>query len=378
MMYDNEDRFNRQPRGGSPLNDMMQSRYPFPRNAISLMKRVYKHGLPEVRRELNGWRQMAERMPDAELRKQALASIATKQFHCEGGAIYAVANLSQRHILLPLIVAFQTISDYLDNLCDRSTSMDADDFRLLHQSMLDAVTPDAEPVNYYALRTEQEDGGYLKALVQTCQQNIRQLPDYPAVFPYVRDLVSLYCDLQVHKHIAPELREAALLNWWAENEYRTPHLQWNEFAAATGSTLGVFMLFLAASGFNLGDDGAKQTYQAYFPHVCCLHIMLDYVIDQEEDRRGGDLNFCNYYDSPEMMYQRIEQIVDWARSDVEHIPGTSFHRMIIEGLVALYLSDPKVSEQQEVRTVSRRLMRKGPLTRVFFMVNSRWIRKYMY
>jgi tetraprenyl-beta-curcumene synthase len=54
------------------------------------------------------------------------------------------------------------------------------------------------------------------------------------------------------------------------------------------------------------------------------------------------------------------------------------HRMVIEGLLALYLSDPKVSEQQEVRSVSKRLMKKSPLTRLFFFVNSRWIRKHMY
>jgi len=55
-----------------------------------------------------------------------------------------------------------------------------------------------------------------------------------------------------------------------------------------------------------------------------------------------------------------------------------FHRMIIEGLLAIYLSDPKVSEQQEVRSVSKRLMKGSPLTRLFFFFNSRWIRKHLY
>ncbi len=102
-------------------------------------------------------------------------------------------------------------------------------------------------MNYYALRLEQNDGGYLRSLVTTCQDCIRQLPGYASAMPYVRDLVGLYTDLQVYKHIRPELREQALLEWWEQHRERTPHLQWNEFAAATGSTLGVFMLFLAAS-----------------------------------------------------------------------------------------------------------------------------------
>ncbi|CAM2959981.1 tetraprenyl-beta-curcumene synthase family protein [Paenibacillus sediminis] len=360
------------------MNYKEDRRYQAPRSAVVLMNRVYKYILPEVRTELDKWRETAKLIPDPELRKQALASIATKQFHCEGGAVYAAVNLPGRHILIPLIVAYQTISDYLDNLCDRSTSMDGDDFRLLHQSMLDAVDPSAELVNYYALHQEQNDGGYLHALVTTCQTYIRQLPSYPSVLPYIQDLVKLYTDLQVYKHIRPELREPALLKWWTIHKHRTPHLQWNEFAAATGSTLGVFMLFLAASQPRLHDDEASQIYAAYFPHICSLHIMLDYLIDQDEDRIGGDLNFCNYYDNSQMMLDRIAKIVEWARKDATTIPASSFHRMIIEGLLALYLSDPKVSEQQEVRAVSKRLMKKSPMTRLFFFVNSRWIRKHMY
>ncbi|RUT27951.1 tetraprenyl-beta-curcumene synthase family protein [Paenibacillus zeisoli] len=357
--------------------DLEERPYQIPRDPIRLMSRVYKFLLPDVRSELDQWRVRAEAIPDPELRRQALASIATKEFHCQGGSVYAAARLDQRHVLIPLIVAFQTISDYLDNLCDRSTSMDADDFRLLHQSMLDAVDPDAPLHDYYELRDEKEDGGYLHRLVATCRNCIAKLPGYEAAKPQILMLVKLYTDLQVYKHIKPELREPALLQWHAEHQDLAPGLEWNEFAAATGSTLGVFMLFLAASHRDLDQTSAEVIRHAYFPHVCGLHIMLDYLIDQDEDRIGGDLNFCNYYDNTEMMLNRISLIVQSARQDVTVLPAASFHRMIIEGLLALYLSDPKVSQQQEIRSVSRKLMKKSPLTRLFFFVNSRWIRKHI-
>lgn len=355
--------------------ELEQDRNQFPREPLRLMSRVYKFILPDVRKELEGWRKVAGEIPDPELRKQALASIQTKEFHCQGGAVYAAANLPKRHILIPLIVAFQTISDYLDNLCDRSTSMNADDFRLLHQSMLDAVNPGTELEDYYALREEKDDGGYLHQLVQTCRDNIALLPGYYAAKPYIQDLVGLYTDLQVYKHIKPSLREDALIQWWDQHKERTPHLQWNEFAAATGSTLGVFMLFLAASNEELDQGSAETIRDAYFPHVCGLHIMLDYLIDQEEDEIGGDLNFCSYYDSKEIMLERIAYIVEGARHDIKKLPASSFHRMIIEGLLALYLSDPKVSQQQEIYDVSKRLMKRSPLMRLFFFANSKWIRK---
>ncbi|SFI94036.1 tetraprenyl-beta-curcumene synthase [Paenibacillus sp. UNC496MF] len=346
-----------------------------PKTPVTLMYRVYKYVLPEVRAELARLRVIAERIPDDELRVQALASMTSKQFHCEGGGIYAAANLNSRHILVPLIVCLQTISDYLDNLCDRSTSLAADDFRLLHQSMLDAVDPEAPLRDYYALRSEREDGGYLHELVRTCQSCVRQLPSYASVQPHVTELVGLYGDLQVHKHIAKELREPALLVWWEAHRHQVPHLQWNEFAAATGSTLGMFMLFLAASDEACTPEDALRIRGAYFPHVCGLHIMLDYLIDQEEDRIGGDLNFCNYYTNQSQLTERIGLIVENARKDVTRLPVPRFHRMVIEGLIALYLSDPKVSGQQDVRLVSRRLMRRSPLTRLFFWGNSVVIRK---
>ena len=207
--------------------------------------------------------------------------------------------------------------------------------------MLDAVSPETEPADYYALRTEREDGGYLLRLVQKCRDCIGQLSGYEAAKPYIRDLAGLYTDLQVYKHIHPDKREAALLEWWSQHAHRTPHLRWNEFAATTGSTLGVFMLFLVATDPFLDDEDASSIHASYFPNVCSLHIMLDYLIDQDEDRLGGDLNFCNYYEDADTMLNRIASIVEWARKDVRTIPSTPFHRMIIEGLLALYLSDQK-------------------------------------
>jgi len=353
---------------------LRSTRLTVPRDPVTLMARVYRYVLPGVRGELREWRERAERIPDAELRRQAIASMTTKQFHCEGGAVYAAACPAQGPLLIRLIVAFQTISDYLDDLCDRGTSRDAADFRRLHQSMLDAVDPAAPLADYYAHRAEKDDGGYLSALVETCRSCLRRLPSYARVQPSVRELVAYYCDLQVYKHIRPDLREPALLAWWEQHRVNYPELRWNEFAAATGSTLGVFMLFLAATRPALEPAAVTRIRQAYFPYVCSLHILLDYLIDQEEDRVGADLNFCFYYASPEQTARRIAFIVEQARRAVQVLEYPAFHRMIIEGLLALYLSDPKVARQPAVRQIAKRLMQRSPLTRLFFRLNGLWIR----
>jgi tetraprenyl-beta-curcumene synthase len=346
-----------------------------PTDPFRLMYRVYKYILPDVSDQLARWREAAERIPDPELRSQAIASMTSKRFHCQGGAVYAAANLTQKNVLIPLIVALQTISDYLDNLCDRSTSLDPQDFRQLHQSMLDAVDPSAKLQDYYAYRAEKDDGGYLDSLVKTCQSCILLLPSYSLVKSKVVELVGLYCDLQVYKHIDWSLREQELQTWWAKHESRFPEVRWNEFAAATGSTLGMFYLFLAATDIKLTSERVERMVQAYFPYVCAEHILLDYLIDQQEDRVGGDLNFCFYYEHEQQTAERLAWIIGKARQGVAALEHSSFHRMIIEGLLALYLSDPKVRAQPDVKRVTGRLMRMSPMSRLFFWVNSLWIRK---
>ncbi len=100
-----------------------------------LMSETYFKVFPAVRNYLNHWKIQAQQIPNLELRKQACSSIEDKQFHCEGGSIYGL--LARRHCqeAIEFIVAYQTISDYLDNLCDRSNSLDPEDFRALHGSI---------------------------------------------------------------------------------------------------------------------------------------------------------------------------------------------------------------------------------------------------
>lgn len=342
--------------------------------SFKLLYRMYRHIFPLVHRELHQWRCKAEQIPNTELRHQALASMGSKQFHCEGGSVYAVAEMSYRRQLVPLIVAFQTISDYLDNLCDRSTSLDPADFRQLHQAMLDAVNPKATPDDYYCYRQEKEDGGYLRSLVEACQRHIRTLPHYNLVQEPITRFVSLYCDLQVHKHVRKDEREGRLRLWWDRHKSAYSDLRWYEFSAATGSTLGVFMLFKAACEPNLTTDRVTHIARAYFPWVCGLHILLDYLIDQEEDALGGDLNFCSYYPDSEDTVARLRFFRKQARQHLESLPDRHFHWLIVEGLLGLYLSDRKVREQPIVSTVSQGLLKRSSWSTMLFYVNSRLYR----
>ena len=103
------------------------------------LNRYIQYVMPRVRAELEGWLQTLTHCPAQELAHQARQSIALKEFHCLGGAAYTLGLSSDEEPLLRAIVSLQTISDYLDNLCDRMGFGDEQAFRNLHQAMLDAV-----------------------------------------------------------------------------------------------------------------------------------------------------------------------------------------------------------------------------------------------
>ena len=341
-----------------------------PSNSGMLMLGIYREVLARVRKYLQFWQKEAELIPDSELRKQALLSIKNKTFHCEGGSIYGLLAKEKIEPTIRFIVAYQTISDYLDNLCDRSTSLDPEDFRTLHQACLDALTPDAESINYYQFRQEQDDGGYLMKLVKTCQNVLKQLPSYQVIAPCLHELADYYCNLQVHKHVKVQERVPRLKAWFEEHRNQIPEMKWYEFSACTGSTLGIFSLIAYAGDPNFSKELAIKVKNSYFPWVQGLHILLDYFIDQEEDRIGGDLNFCTYYKSEQEITERFLYFLKNADKAVSQLPDKHFHRLINRALLGVYLADKKVNQQRDVRKTARQILRSCGGSSLFFLWNA--------
>jgi len=352
---------------------------------------------PLVTRELNEWREAARRVPCQELRKQALSSLGEKAFHCMGGAVFALYNPGRVKDLVRVIVAVQTISDYLDNLSDRVPSLSSYEALMrLHDAMLCALDPQRPVVDFYDLYRERapaEDGGYLRRLVETSRSTLESFPGYSEVKDLVLNLARLYSELQSRKHLEPEVREKSLDEWFQKErddlERRGENLTWWELGAASGSTLGMFCL-LAFSSLDSGRGISPQDrralalllYHTYFPAITGLHILLDYFVDREEDRFHGDLNFTEYYrfdrerlEALERFLCRSLEAVETLRMHDAEVPGGMsltrtldqnalrfellkpwFHEAVIKGLLAMYLSDPKV-RRQGLSDACRRLCR---------------------
>jgi tetraprenyl-beta-curcumene synthase len=315
--------------------------------SLGLLTKFIGHVFPIVSRELDGWSNYAANHGCNELCEQALASIRDKKFHCQGGSIYSLYHGVHLPDFVRLVVALQTISDYLDNLCDRAGITDEQAFRQLHLAISDALDPDTLLHDYYQHYPFKDDGGYLASLVRTCQQEVAKLPSYPQVKDETRRLAQLYSQLQTYKHLDPSIRETKMTSWIADHIKAYPEISTWEFAAATGSTLGMFMLCAAASNPELTKQDALAISSAYFPWISGLHILLDYFIDGAEDRESGDLNFVAYYVNEQETLSRLVHFKEQAVHQAQALPNPQFTETVIQGLLAMYLSDPKTNTPQE-------------------------------
>lgn len=336
-----------------------------------MFKTLYQVGLitqfvtkifPLVDACLTSWLTSLDYCPSEKLKGQALASISLKRFHAQGGSIYALYPGVRQEPLIRFIVALQTISDYLDNLCDRAGCFEPEAFERLHLAMLDAVGLNTQKfipsAPYYAFYPVKDDGGYLVNLVTACREELAKFPNYRLAEGHILQLVRLYSNLQVFKHTYPEKREKLLSEWIKPKLIHYPDLTTWEYAAATGSTLGVFMLAALASLNKVSLDELEKTKQAYFPWICSLHIMLDYFIDQEEDKTASDFNFVSYYKDQEECSSRLVFLLRKAKQEARTLPNSLFHLTVIDGLLALYLSDPKALQGTTLE-VTRALLQEG-------------------
>lgn len=294
---------------------------------------------PRVNKQLEGYENRL-RESGGPLARQGLDSIRDKRFHCLGGGVYALlAPRRCRSAVLAFIVAYQTISDYLDNLCDRFGVRDEGAFRQLHLAMLDGLDPGVEEIHdYYRFFPRGDDGGYLEWLVDQCRRALAELPHYAGCRECCRRFARVYIDLQSYKHLEGKTGEEKLAAVHADSSQT--QLYWWEYAAACGSTLGIFALVAGSS--------PGPTWRAYMPWLNGLHIMLDYLIDQDEDQENGDMNLVSYY-RPGQRNERILFFYRQARQEAEALPRKAFHVLVADGLVALYLSDNKAASMADCR-----------------------------
>jgi len=121
--------------------------------------------LPRAAHELSRWDARARAIPDATLRRHALAALR-KRANMHGAALFALlAPAGARAPAVRALVAIQSAYNYLDMLAEQPSADPLANAAALHAALLAALDPAAPHPDYYAHQPRREDGEYLLALL---------------------------------------------------------------------------------------------------------------------------------------------------------------------------------------------------------------------
>ena len=273
--------------------------------------------------------------------------------------------------MLTLLVAYQIMWDFLDSTSERGAYTGQANGRQLHRALVEALDPETPISDYYRYHPWKDDGGYLRALVQTCRRLCAGLPGYRQVRPLmlrgVRD-----CAIQSLNHEREPSHRDVALKEWAERELADEHgLSWFERTAAVSAFVPHVLMALAAEP-SCDQQAVDAVYAAYFPWVSLAIAMLDSYIDRADDIASESHSYISHYTSEAVALDRLAAII---RRIVSHAPGLPNGRrqaVLTEGIVAWHLSVDNVNTPS-TRESTRMLARAGgSLTRLLLPIARAW------
>jgi tetraprenyl-beta-curcumene synthase len=328
--------------------------------------------LPSVTRELAQWRAAAESIPNPELRRLALGSLA-KRGNIEGAALLAaLAPPAQRRRAVRALVAYQTAYNYLDALAEQPSEDPRANNRRLHEALLYPFLPDGAHPDYYAQSPQRGDGGYLASCVEVARTALAALPSYRLLAGTGLAAARRIVDFQSLNLNERQGGHADLRSWAAAATPPGSGLQWWETAAAAGSSLAVHALIAAAANPALRPGDVTAIDNAYFPWAGALHSLLDSLVDRGEDQRDAQSSLLDYYDSPTQAANRLASLAQGAARRVALLPDPDTHRVIVTAMCSYYLSAPEC-DPADSRTIASALIDVlgAPLTLAVLMFRSR-------
>jgi tetraprenyl-beta-curcumene synthase len=332
---------------------------------------------PGVAREVEHWRQCAARIPDPEIRNEALTALSSKRFNAEGAALFAVLPPRRDASLLRLLVAFQILLDFLDSLSERPASDDAQaDGLQLHLALRDALDPGGPIADYYRHRPHLEDGGYVRALVQACRDSCVYLPSYAST----RALAlrgARRCGVQGLNHDPDVVRRDSTLEAWARSTFQDGWgLSWWELTAAASSTLGIHALLALAADPACDERDAIELDAAYMPWICGASTMLDSYVDEAADVAEGAHSYIGHYPSERVAIERTDELVRQSLEGARRLRNGTRHTLIVAGMVAMYLSAEEARSATKLHTTRALIHAGGSLTRMLVPILRVWRSAY--
>jgi tetraprenyl-beta-curcumene synthase len=329
-------------------------------------------GLHAVSQDIHRWRGYAHEIPDAQIREDALYVLEHKRTHIHGAALFSVLPRRRNRDLLRLLIAYELIWDFLDNLSERAAAHGQTDGRQLHLAIVEAIDPYAPISDYYSQHPWRNDGGYLRALVETCRQSCRMLPSYPLVRERAICEAHRAQVLAINHHPDPARRDVALKRWVAEEYPCEQRASWWEISSAASAPLTIHALLALAAEPVCTENEIASTYAAYCPWVSAATTMLDSYVDQIEDIANGEHSYVSHYPDPESAARRIRTLVRTSLVEACSLHNGHKHAVIAAAMIAMYLSKDTARTPQLRAGAGTFIRAGGSLTRLLLPILRAW------
>ena len=334
--------------------------------------RELRWGLADVSREVDRWRAVATDIPDDALRHDALAAIDGKRANIDGAALFWTLPRVRSRELLRLLVAYEILADFLDCTSERAADAGTANGRQLHRALIEALDPNLRLSDYYRYHPWSGDGGYLRALVDTCRQMCVRLPSYEAARPLLYRAACLTEVLALNHESDPRRRDKLLRAWADEHFAGHDELAWFEWTGGASAWLTILALLALAADPGRNASEAKDTYAVYLPWVSLTGTMLDSYGDVAEDVASGAHSYIAHYGSTDVAARRVAAIIRRSLDETASLRDGERHVVLASCMVAMYLSKDSVRTPR-MRALTQSLIHAaGPLTRLLLPVLRVW------
>jgi tetraprenyl-beta-curcumene synthase len=305
------------------------------------------------------------------IREDALSALKDKRTHADGAALFWILPRRRNIQLLRLLVRYELIWDFLDNLSERAAAVGQVDGRQLHLAITEAIDPTIPISDYFREHPWRGDGGYLRALVQSCREGCATLPAYPCVRALaVRDAERAQV-LGLNHDPDAARRDASLRRWVNEHFPDRGDIAWWELSGAASAPLNIHALLALAAEPGCTEGEILAVHDAYFPWLSAATTMLDSYVDRIDDARNQDHSYVAHYPSSESAEIGVRALLARAAAEARVLPRGPKHAVIAAAMAAMYLS--KSAETAAIRANRRRLARSGgSLTRLLLPVLRVW------
>lgn len=326
----------------------------------------------EVSREVDRWRTLAAAIPDDALRHDALEAIDRKRANIDGAALFWTLPRARSRELLRLLVAYEVLADFLDCTNERGAHVGTTNGLTLHRALVEALDPATPVSDYYRYHPWTEDGGYVRALVDTCRQTCVELPSYDTAKPLLTRAAFLTQVLALNHEPDPTRRDAVLRAWADTHFAGQSELAWFEWTGGASAWLTVLALLALAAEPDRVPRDAQDTYSAYLPWVSLVGTMLDSYGDIDQDGADAAHSYIAHYESTEAAATRVRQIVRRSLDQAGALPDGHRHLVLASCMIAMYLSKDSVRVPEMRPLTLSMVLAAGPLTRLLMPVLRAW------